>query len=65
MNGEKLLTVAEVAAELRLDPRTVRGWCRKRRLPALRVGGQWRIPRSWLEMKLKADSDDAQDGSFG
>ena len=59
MNGEELLSPEQIASELSVTSRTVRGWCKAGRIPAIRVGGQWRIPRSWLEMKLKADTAEA------
>lgn len=40
---EQLLTVAEVAATLRLDPYTVRRWIGRGQLPAVRVGRELRI----------------------
>jgi len=38
-----LLTTAEVAALLRISPRTVRLWAECSELPALRIGRQWRF----------------------
>lgn len=62
MNGDDYLRVRDVAAELDVHPRTVRLWITKGQLPAVRVGGEWRIPRSWLEMKLEADTAKAVKG---
>jgi excisionase family DNA binding protein len=48
---EPLLTVAEVATQLRIDPETVRRWLRTGKLAGVRVGGAragWRIPASAL-----------------
>ncbi|MFT8637922.1 MAG: helix-turn-helix domain-containing protein [Pseudoclavibacter sp.] len=39
----ELLSVVDVAARLRLDPRTVRAYIRSGRLPAVRIGKQYRI----------------------
>jgi PTS system nitrogen regulatory IIA component len=41
-----LLTISETARFLRTTPQTVRRWAREGQLPAVRVGGQWRIDSS-------------------
>jgi excisionase family DNA binding protein len=38
MDGERLLTVTEVAQQLRLNPRTIRRWIAAGRLPAIDLG---------------------------
>jgi len=47
-----LLTADEVARYLDLRPTTIYQWCREGRLPALKLGKEWRIRRSTLEMFL-------------
>ena len=52
MEGEQLLTVADVADRLRIDPETVRVWLRTGKLRGSRIGGKragWRIPKSEVE----------------
>jgi excisionase family DNA binding protein len=44
--AEEFLTVAEVAAVLKLNQQTVRNWIDQGRLPALRVGRRVRIRRT-------------------
>jgi excisionase family DNA binding protein len=51
---ESFLTVAEVAATLKLNQQTVRNWIDQGSLPALRVGRRVRIRRSDFE-RLLAD----------
>jgi putative molybdopterin biosynthesis protein len=48
------LTLDEVAAELRTSPRTVRNWIKRSRLPAYKVGREWRIKAIDLEAFLAA-----------
>ena len=48
----KLLTVAEVADLLRINKSTVYRMAKQGRLPATRVGRQWRFRRSVLESLL-------------
>ena len=52
---ESFLTVAEVAATLKLNQQTVRNWIDQGALPALRVGRRVRIRRSDFE-RLLTDS---------
>ena len=43
-NGtEALLTVAEAAAYLRVSRATLWRWCQEGRLPAFKIGHEWRI----------------------
>jgi excisionase family DNA binding protein len=50
---QELLGVDEVAAYLDVNPMTVYRWCRAGRLPALKVGKAWRVPRAALEEFLR------------
>jgi len=49
MSGEELLTVEEVAKELRINPKTVRQYIASGELVALLVGRGYRISRDDLE----------------
>lgn len=53
--SESLLTVAEVARELRVSAATVRRWCEEGRLESIRPGRAYRIPRRALEELLDAE----------
>ena len=56
MEGEQLLTVADVADRLRIDPETVRVWLRTGKLRGSRIGGKragWRVPASEVERVLR------------
>ena len=59
---ESFLTVAEVAAMLKLNQQTVRNWIDQGSLPALRVGRRVRIKRSDFERVL-AESYTARAGA--
>jgi len=43
------LSVQEIAAELNLDPESVRIHCRNGNLPALKAGKGWRVRRETLD----------------
>ena len=47
-----ILTLAEVAAALRVSTRTVYRYVRRHELPAVRVGGVYRVRRQDLESYL-------------
>lgn len=47
-----LLTIKEVAEKLRLTPYTVRRFIKEGKLPATKVGGQWRVREADLEAYL-------------
>ena len=52
MNDE-VLTIREVAKYLKVNEKTVYGLAQQSRIPAFKVGGQWRFRRgdivSWIE----------------
>jgi excisionase family DNA binding protein len=52
-SDETYLTVADVAALLKLNQQTVRNWIEQGSLPALRVGRRVRIKRSDLDQVLQ------------
>lgn len=47
--SEEMLTVEEIAKELRVSPKTVRSWITSGELVALDIGREYRISRSNLE----------------
>jgi len=59
----ELLTVSETARLLRIGEATVRRLARRGELPALRVGGQWRIDRDSLAASAGRASRHHQGGN--
>jgi excisionase family DNA binding protein len=57
MPTEEFLTVAEVAARLKVDPETVRVWLRSGRLRGTRLSraAGWRVPESEVEHVLRGE----------
>jgi len=51
----ELLTIAEVATFLRVNPKTIRRWVTARRIPCLRIGTRIRFDRgeivSWVRQR--------------
>ncbi|MDP8259634.1 MAG: helix-turn-helix domain-containing protein [Candidatus Gygaella obscura] len=52
---ENLLTIEELAEYLRVKPRTIYDWLYKKKVPALKIVGQWRFRKDkideWLDRK--------------
>ena len=47
--GEKLLTLREAAGILRMNPRTLRAYLRRREIEGRVIGGRWRFRRIDLD----------------
>jgi excisionase family DNA binding protein len=54
MQGDDLLTIGEAAEYLKLSKRTTWRWCRSGRLPAFKMGHQWRISKADLQELINA-----------
>jgi excisionase family DNA binding protein len=50
---DEILTVQEVATYLEVSRSTVWRWCNTGRLPAFRIGREWRIHREALDRLTK------------
>jgi len=59
-----ILTLEEVAHYLRLKPQTIYKWAQDRRIPAVKLGKEWRFRKSildrWLDQQMLSD-----DSGFG
>ena len=51
---DRLMTVEEVAAYLRVKPSTVYKWAKDGRVPAAKVGRLWRFDREEIEAWVKS-----------
>jgi PTS system nitrogen regulatory IIA component len=55
----EILTIEEVAAYLRLTPQTIYRWAQEKRIPAVKLGKEWRFRRSiidaWLDAQILGD----------
>jgi excisionase family DNA binding protein len=52
MTNEEILTVEQLASELKLTPQTIRNWIRTGVLPAVKVGHVFRIKRGDVDAML-------------
>jgi excisionase family DNA binding protein len=58
-SGDELMTVAEIAAVLKLNQQTIRNWIDQDRLPAVRLGRRVRVKRSDYEQLLASAAGSA------
>jgi excisionase family DNA binding protein len=54
MQEGDLLTIEEAAEYLRLSKKTTWRWCRSGRLPAFKIGHQWRISKADMQEMINA-----------
>ena len=57
---DEVLTVREVAVLLRTTTNTVYAWCRSNKLPAFKIGQQWRVRRRDLERVMRGQVEQKQ-----
>jgi excisionase family DNA binding protein len=54
--SNEILTIDEVATYLRLTPQTIYRWAQEKRIPAVKLGKEWRFRRSvidrWFDEQL-------------
>jgi excisionase family DNA binding protein len=53
MRDEELLTVEDAAKKVKVHPETIRGWIRSGELPAVDIGGKYRIYPADLDAFLR------------
>jgi excisionase family DNA binding protein len=55
----EIMTLEEVARYLRLQPQTIYKWAQEKRIPAVKLGKEWRFRRSilnrWLDEQMLSD----------
>lgn len=59
-HGPDILTLEEVAEYLRLTPQTIYKWAQEKRIPAAKLGKEWRFRKSiidrWLDEQILSDA---------
>jgi excisionase family DNA binding protein len=59
---KEVLTIDEVATYLRLKPQTIYKWAQGNRIPAAKLGKEWRFRKSiierWLDEQMLAGNPD-------
>ncbi len=49
MTDNDIMTLEEVAAYLKLTPQTIYTWAQEKRIPAAKLGKEWRFKRSMID----------------
>jgi excisionase family DNA binding protein len=49
MINDEILTLEEVAAYLRLKPQTIYTWAQEKKIPAAKLGKEWRFKKSIID----------------
>ena len=50
--GKEIMTIEEVATYLRLKPQTIYKWAQEKRIPATKLGKEWRFRKSLIDRWL-------------
>ena len=48
-DNDKILTLEEVAAYLRVKPQTIYTWAQEKKIPAAKLGKEWRFKKSMID----------------
>jgi excisionase family DNA binding protein len=49
MSDSEVMTLEEVAAYLKVTPQTIYTWAQEKRIPAAKLGKEWRFKRSVID----------------
>jgi excisionase family DNA binding protein len=58
MKDDKIMTLEEVANYLRLKPQTIYTWAQEKKIPAAKLGKEWRFKKSVVDKWLNQHIDD-------
>jgi len=57
-NDSDIMTLEEVAAYLKLKPQTIYTWAQEKRIPAAKLGKEWRFRKSIIDKWFASHIDD-------
>ena len=49
INNDKIMTLEEVADYLRVTPQTIYTWAQEKKMPAAKLGKEWRFKKSMID----------------
>lgn len=49
LNDDKIMTLEEVAEYLRVKPQTIYTWAQEKKIPAAKLGKEWRFKKSMID----------------
>jgi excisionase family DNA binding protein len=56
-NNEKIMTLEEVAEYLRVKPQTIYTWAQEKKIPAAKLGKEWRFRKSVVDKWFNEQMD--------
>jgi excisionase family DNA binding protein len=57
-NNDKIMTLEEVAEYLRVKPQTIYTWAQEKRIPAAKLGKEWRFKKSMIDKWFNEQMDE-------
>ena len=57
MTDNEIMTLEEVAAYLKLKPQTIYTWAQEKKIPAAKLGKEWRFKRSVIDRWINQHFD--------
>jgi excisionase family DNA binding protein len=57
MTENEIMTLEEVAAYLKLKPQTIYTWAQEKKIPAAKLGKEWRFKRSIIDRWINQHFD--------
>ncbi len=56
--NQDIMTLEEVAEYLRMKPQTIYSWAQERKIPAVKLGKEWRFKKSVIDRWFDQHFDD-------
>jgi excisionase family DNA binding protein len=57
-DNDKIMTLEEVAEYLRVKPQTIYTWAQEKKIPAAKLGKEWRFKKSMIDKWFNDRIDD-------
>lgn len=57
-NNDKIMTLEEVAEYLRVKPQTIYTWAQEKKIPAAKLGKEWRFKKSMVDKWFRESMDE-------
>ena len=57
-DNDKIMTLEEVAEYLRVKPQTIYTWAQEKKIPAAKLGKEWRFKKSMIDQWFNESMDD-------
>ena len=65
MIDKEIMTLEEVAEYLRMKPQTIYTWAQEKKIPAAKLGKEWRFKKSVIDKWFDKHFDDKFDEFLG